>query len=312
SNAATWPRTPDVARIPLGEFMIGTKARRIIRQAAKAVGIEIHQDDKTPWEWSCSVEEYYPVSPAARWGYGNPAHPQILEKLKQQRSEISAVLSNFACCRGILDQVPADGDPNSTMPFWNNDWFPYFDAASLIMMLVTNAPARYFEIGSGASTKFARYTVKKAGLSTKITSIDPQPRAEIDPLCDTVIRKRLEDCDLTIFDPLSAGDILFFDGSHRAFPNSDVTVFFLELIPRLKPGVIVHLHDIFLPWDYLPEWNKRMYSEQYLLAAMLLCPTQPFKVLLPNFFIYQDPELITKVPPLVSGLGGGSFWLEIK
>jgi hypothetical protein len=75
--------------------------------------------------------------------------------------------------------------------------------------------------------------------------------------------------------------------------------------------VIVHLHDIFLPWDYPPEWNRRMYSEQYLLAAMLLCPTQPFKVLLPNYFIYRDLELSEKIPALVPDLVDGSFWLRM-
>ena len=70
-----------------------------------------------------------------------------------------------------------------------------------------------------------------------------------------------------------------------------MTVFFLDLMPRLKRGVIVHIHDIFLPSDYPPEWERKMYSEQYILAAMLLCPTQPFKVLLPNFYIECDAEL---------------------
>ena len=123
--------------------------------------------------------------------------------------------------------------------------------------------------------------------------------------------ERLEDCDLSLFDQLKAGDILFFDGSHRSFTNSDVTVFFLELMPRLKPGVIVHIHDIFLPSDYPPEWERKMYSEQYILAAMLLCPTQPFKVLLPNFYIECDAELRGQVPPLAP-VTGASFWIEMS
>jgi len=291
--------------------MIGKGARRIIRQAANAVGIEIHQYNKSPWDWSCSVEDYYPINPASRWGFGQPVHPQIFQKLRQQRSEIDKLLTGFTSCRPILDSISFAGDFNSTVPYWNNGWFSYFSAASLIMMVATNRPSRYFEIGSGNSTKFARYAIKKAGLQTYITSIDPQPRAEVDSLCDRVIRKRLEDCDLSIFDELASGDILFLDGSHRTFSNSDVTVFFLELLPRLKTGVVVHLHDIYLPWDYPPEWNKRMYSEQYMLAAMLLCPTQPFKVLLPNYFIYRDPELSARVPPLVHDLASGSFWFEI-
>src|ERR1700733_3021445 len=103
-------------------------------------------------------------------------------------------------------------------------------------MLVRSAPARYMEIGSGYSTRFARHAIQTVGLSTVIASLDPKPRAGIDALCDTVIRRRLEEADLAVFDQLEAGDILFFDGTHRALTNSDVTVFFLELLPRLKPG----------------------------------------------------------------------------
>ena len=286
-----------------------SKIRRGIRRAANAVNVEIHR--YRPWQWSCSVEEYYPVTPVPRWGYGKPVHPKISQILDSRRKDISTLLGRMSQLSGILKTVPLEGDPNSETPYWKNGAFPYLDAAALITMLATYAPARYFEIGSGNSTKFARHTIKSAGLSTQIVSIDPQPvTAQIDGICDRIIRQRLEDCDLSLFDQLKAGDILFFDGSHRSFTNSDVTVFFLELMPRLKPGVIVHIHDIFLPSDYLPEWGRKMYSEQYLLAAMLLCPTQPFKVLLPNFYIECDAELRGQVPPLAP-VTGGSFWIEM-
>jgi hypothetical protein len=99
--------------------------------------------------------------------------------------------------------------------------------------------------------------------------LDPEPRAQIDALCDTSIRRRLEDCDLSMFDQLEAGDILFFDGSHRVFTNSDVTVFFLELMPRLKPGVIVHIHDIFLPCS---SWiARRIFLDRDGLMGALSC-----------------------------------------
>lgn len=289
--------------------MIGA-IRRGIRRAANAVNVEIHR--YKPWQWSCSVEEYYPVTPVPRWGHGKPVHPQISEILDSRRNDISALLGRMSQLSGILNTVPVEGNSNSEMPFWKNGAFPYLDGAALITMLVTYAPVRYFEIGSGNSTKFARHTIRSAGLPTQIISIDPHPMtAQIDAICDRIIRQRLEDCDLSLFDQLQAGDILFFDGSHRSFTNSDVTVFFLELMPRLKPGVIVHIHDIFLPSDYWPEWGRKMYSEQYLLAAMLLCPTQPFKVLLPNFYIQCDAELRAQVPPLAE-VNGGSFWVEMS
>lgn len=290
---------------------------KTIQRAAHAVGLEIHRYPKKKWQWSYApfVEDFYPVDPIPRWGYGKPPHSQITDILNQRRSEFSAILRRLSRCTEVLASVPLDGDPHSITPYWNNSWFGNLDGAALVAMLVSHAPVRYLEIGSGHSTKLARHAIESAHLSTSIISLDPEPRSTIDGLCDRIIRQRLEQCDLSLFDELEAGDILFFDGSHRTFTNSDVTVFFLELMPRLKPGVIVHIHDIFLPWDYPPEWKKRMYSEQYVLAAMLLCPQPLFKVLLPILFISKDPEFRSEVRSISDRVGriayGVSFWIEM-
>ena len=138
-------------------------------------------------------------------------------------------------------------------------------------------------------------------------SIDPLPRAECDVLCDEIIRRRLEDVDLAIFDELAPGDVLYMDGSHRCFPNSDVTVFFLEILPRLAPGVIVAVHDIFLPHDYPPKRMKRFYSEQYVMAAYMLGLGDRLKILLPNYFVSQanacaDSLARLAEPPALQGI----------
>ena len=91
---------------------------------------------------------------------------------------------------------------------------------------------------------------------------------EVDGLCDEVIRAPLEECDLAVFSRVRPGDVVFFDGSHRAFTNSDVTTFFLDVLPELPAGVLVHLHDICLPDDYPPYLDDSFYSEQYLLATI--------------------------------------------
>lgn len=186
-------------------------------------------------------------------------------------------------------------------------------------------PQKYYEIGSGNSTKFARKAINDYNLSTKIVSFDPQPRSEINDLCDAIFRQPVEEVDLKIFDDLESGDILFVDNSHRIFTNSDVTVFFLDILPRLKPGVLVHIHDIFLPFDYPPFWQDRYYSEQYILAAYLLAESSKLEIILPNAFIYYcDPELNQIMYPLwtdlqvseekISGISvreGSSFWIKI-
>jgi hypothetical protein len=207
--------------------------------------------------------------------------------------------------------------PESPEPCWFNHWLGALDSVTLFSLLCLHNPQSYFEIGSGWSTKFARKAITNHQLQTKIVSLDPYPRAVIDPLCDDIIREPLEDADLSVFGKLASGDILFVDGSHHCCMNSDVAVFFLDVLPRLKAGVFVQFHDIFLPYDYPLEW-KCYYSEQYLLAVYILAESNKFDIILPNAFITNDAELssilaslwdATNTRELTQGL---SFWIQTK
>jgi hypothetical protein len=254
-------------------------------------------------------------------------HPELLAVLEQGRPRYENSLNELARHKAALLDIAHERDPDAvTKPFWFNPWFSVLDAASLVGFLLSRRPNRYVEIGSGYCTMFARHAIRSGNLPTILTSIDPKPRAEIDSLCDRVLRTPLENCDPTIFGALEPGDILFYDGSHRILSNSDVTVFFLEILSRLRPGVLVHIHDVFLPADYPPAWDVRLNNEQYILAAMLLCGVTPFKVLLPNYFISIDAALRARVQEIFKAAGGWrdipflynnqgstpgvSFWLE--
>jgi predicted O-methyltransferase YrrM len=245
-----------------------------------------------------------------RYGYGKPPHSLLLQAIERNREQYRETLTHFV---GFLDKFSAiplwsreaiAADP--TIPYWetgsSSAWFPGIDAISLYSMLALNHPAQYLEIGSGLSTLIARRSVSDNNLHTVITSIDPHPRREIDAACDNVIRLPLEDIDLSIFDQLNAGDILFVDGSHRVFMNSDATILFLEVIPRLNNGVFIHIHDIFLPYDYPPKYanERRYYSEQYLLAVAILSGEKDFDIVLPNYFVSQDSELNGILDPIFS------------
>ena len=130
-------------------------------------------------------------------------------------------------------------------------FLPPYDAVALYGLLRRTRPQRYLEVGSGHSTRFARRAIRDEGLATTVTSIDPEPRARIDELCDLVIRRPVEALeDDGVFLELGPGDVLFIDGSHRTFTGSDVTVLLLEVVPRLAPGVLVQVHDVYLPRDY--------------------------------------------------------------
>jgi hypothetical protein len=258
----------------------------------------------------------YSYESKVRYGSGRPPHPELAERIGGGRERYRALLRAMGEIQADFAEVPLGGGSDSPDPFWLNSWFPPLDAMALTQMLRSGDPLRFVEIGSGVSTKFARRAVRRYGLRTKLISIDPQPRNEIDALCDQVIRKPLEACDTAVFQTLDPGDILFLDSSHRSFQGSDVTVFFLEILPRLKPGVIVHIHDIYLPDDYISGHLRRLWNEQYLLAVALLFGTA-FEVLFPAWFVGQDPDLSREAEGLLrrgalSGLNlyGASFWMR--
>lgn len=144
------------------------------------------------------------------------------------------------------------------------------------------------------------------------------PRAEIDQLADVVIRKPFEDIDYQKVLNLEAGDILFIDNSHRILPNSDSMVFYMEIFPQLNKGVIVHIHDIYLPYDYPQFMCDRFYTEQYGLAMYVMANPKRYKTIFPCYFVSEDEELAKQLEPIwnLDNLKeverhGGSYWLQI-
>jgi len=259
----------------------------------------------------------YPVKLEPRYGYGKAPHAKLYEIINRNRTAYKRTLESFLIFKGDFLGIALETPPESHEPCWFNNWLGALDSVALFSLLCLHNPKNYFEIGSGWSTKFARKAITDHKLRTRIVSLDPYPRAEIDTLCDNVIREPLEDTDLSTFDKLEPGDMLFVDGSHHCCMNSDVAVFFLDVLPRLKPGIFVEFHDVFLPYDYPTGW-KSYYSEQYLLAVYILAESNKFDIVLPNAFTTNDAELSSILNPvwdatntreLIEGL---SFWIQTR
>jgi predicted O-methyltransferase YrrM len=249
----------------------------------------------------------YPVHPRPRWGYGQPPHQKLLDLIEAGRPRYYCELGQLMKFISWLHQIPAN--------LWHNAFLPGLDGATLYAFTAHRRPSHYIEIGSGTSTQFVARAIADHRLSTQICSIDPAPRANVNALCNEIIRHPLEETDLALFDRLQAGDMLFVDNSHQAFQNADVTVFFLDILPTLGPGVLVGIHDIFLPDDYPPSYATNYYSEQYLLATYLLGGGQGITLVLPSWFASQDPQLAALTAPLFShprlngvDTHGGIFW----
>jgi hypothetical protein len=187
--------------------------------------------------------------------------------------------------------------------------------------LVTYAMVRYFkpktiiEVGSGYSSLISGKAAERNG-NKPLICIEPFPLDFLRqgfPGLRALVEKKIEEVELDFFSQLKSNDILFIDSSHTVKIGGDVNYLFLEVLPRLNPGVIVHVHDILLPFDYRRDWvmdEFRFWTEQYLLQAFLTHNAE-FEVLFANNYMahYHLAEFKNSFPHS-PWWGGGSFWMR--
>ena len=169
---------------------------------------------------------------------------------------------------GVLDAVDAHAAQLEGLKnLFDQSWFPSLDAAVAYTLVRERKPQRIVEVGSGHSTRVLSRALGGVG---EIVAIDPAPRADIIDLPGVrVVPSTLQAAPLELFDGLRAGDALFIDSSHILMPGSDVDILLNRVLPMLPAGVLIHIHDIFLPFDYPPIWGWRAYNEQQGVLPLL-------------------------------------------
>jgi predicted O-methyltransferase YrrM len=204
--------------------------------------------------------------------------------------------------------------------FFKNPAYSYGDALSLFRMLSDVRPARLVEIGSGYSSALTLDALDIIpGLTTELTFIEPYPEllysllSESDPKRTTVIATGVQAVPLEVFTKLGAGDILFIDSTHVSKLLSDVNYLYFEVLPRLAPGVIIHVHDIFWPFDYPPDWvgAGRAWNEAYILRAMLSGSKRYRIRYFSDYMRIFHGDWIRAHAPLIAENYGGHVWLEV-
>jgi len=194
-----------------------------------------------------------------------------------------------------------------------NDYYTSPDAEVLYAMVRLHRPRCIIEVGSGHSTLLFRQAIADSGLPTRLIAIDPDPRREIARHADEVILERIETLDaVQLFSRLERNDMLFIDSSHQIKPGNDVVHLFLNVLPSLATGVIVHVHDIFLPFEYPHEWvaeQRWNWTEQYLLQA-LLQGSNEFDVLWAGHYLQQFMSGFTDAFRFWRGGDARSVWLR--
>lgn len=205
--------------------------------------------------------------------------------------------------------------------FYNNKSFEAGDSEYLYNIIRHFKPKRLVEIGCGFSTLMARNAIEKnfredPDYSCKHICIEPYEIEWLEKLDVEVIREKVEDVDIEEFKKLEKNDILFIDSSHMIRPQGDVLFEYLEVLPSLDSGVLIHIHDIFSPRDYPAQWvcdDHRLWNEQYLLEAFLSY-NRDFRILgAVNYLFRTYPEeIMDKCPVLkdqVDLRDPASFWM---
>lgn len=226
--------------------------------------------------------------------------------------------------RALRDQVLDINYPvarpagNDTTYFYSNDQYPVLDAEFLYAALKHFRPQRMIEIGSGFSSLITADVNRRLFANNlHFTCVEPYPRQFLIDGVEGISKlevSKVEDLPLSYFDQLADGDILFIDSSHVSKVGSDVNHLFFEVIPRLKPGVIVHIHDIFLPDEYPRKWvldQNRNWNEQYLLRAFLQFNSDWQVIWAAHYMGTRHRAAVQETFPRYPDLGGGgSFWIR--
>ena len=200
-----------------------------------------------------------------------------------------------------------------------NSQFSWLDARTLFVLMRQWQPRKIVEVGSGySSLLIADVNRRYLNGECEVICIEPYPRPFLKRGIrglNRVIRNKVQDVPLTQFTELNAGDILFIDSSHVAKTGSDVNHLYFEVLPRLKAGVKVHIHDIFLPHDYPKEWvldENRSWNEQYLVRALLMYSSALKPVFGCSYAFHRFPAHVKRALNIPSGhaFAGGSLWIE--
>ena len=232
-------------------------------------------------------------------------------------ARFEAALPAFLAAMDDIDALApalaAIGGAPPPEPRWDQDWFPRLDAAMLYALARRRPLRRAVEVGSGHSTRFLLRALRDGGADAEVTAIDPAPRASLAGLEGRLrlLRQTVQEAGRQPFEALEAGDWLVIDSSHVAMPGTDVDFLFGHILPALPPGVLVHVHDVFLPDPYPEDWAWRGYNEQLAVALLIAGGWRP--VFASRYMATRRPDRITRSAvatlPLPPGARDTSLWL---
>jgi len=202
--------------------------------------------------------------------------------------------------------------------FFENDMYLYTDGIVLYSLMRNLKPKQIIEVGSGySSALMLDVNQRYFDNSIQLNFIEPYPERllknirEEDKRTSTILKKKVQEVDVSFFEKLNGGDILFIDSTHVSKTGSDVNYIFFEILPILKKGVWIHFHDIFYPFEYPKSWvyEGRNWNENYMLRAFLM-NNEDYRIQLFSHYMHLHHEEYFKDMPLTFKNKGGNIWLQ--
>jgi predicted O-methyltransferase YrrM len=294
---------------------------------AEKEALELRIADKElilSYTWFVQPGHFY--SPLVHEDEGDFSHLINLWDIKQKEVELPGIKLDKKAQLAMLKQLSsrqkelAQYIGNEEKRFrLDNDQFGHMDMSFLYLMLRHLRPKQIIEVGSGWSSALMLDVNQQFPESAaKLTFVEPYPQRLYtamrrgDKKYCKVIEKGVQAVDVAQFQTLGKDDLLFIDNSHVSKTGSDVNHLFLDILPRLKKGVVVHIHDIFYPFEYPIQWvieEKRNWNEIYVLHALLI-GSDLFEILFwPSYIRAFNKAAIDKQVPTADDFGG-SIWLR--
>lgn len=269
---------------------------------------------------SCPAGHYHSPVPSAEdvrahLDRRKPADGE-LAGIRMNEREQRELIEEFA---GFYNELPFPEERGSSRYYYENPWFSYSDAIFLYCFLRKFQPRRIVEVGSGFSSAVMLDTVETAFVRRpEIIFIEPYPDRlktllrEADKEEVTIIEKNVQEVSSGVFSELGSGDLLFVDSSHVVKCGSDLHRLIFEILPDLDPGVFVHFHDVFHPFDYPEEWliEGRYWNENYFLRAFLSYNSEWSIVFFNHYLHCACGDMIAAKMPLCARNPGGSLYIR--
>jgi hypothetical protein len=300
------------------------RIKSIVQRAFLAAGYEIHR--RGTW-----LPRALPPAPPPADFYSPIVDLNELEKDKARifdtNREVFDIDFNEGGQLGLVEEfaklyqdIPfEDSQGDANLYYYDNPYYGYGDAIILACMLRHVKPKRLIEFGSGFSS-CVTLDINRLFLSdtVKCTFIDPNPE-RLESLVSkhndlvTILKSRAQDIDLETILAFEPNDIVFIDSTHVAKAGSDVNFLLFEVLPRLRPGVLVHFHDIFYPFEYPEDWFfelNRSWNENYMLRAYLTANTSYQIVFFNDYMRLRHFDVIVNAMPLFQKNSGGALWIR--